>query len=189
MNQKEIRTELKNMRKGAFHNNKLLPQNKINLGSMRLNFLYQENFQLALFGFANASIVQSGILLETLLKEILYKNNEYDYSYNLTFKPAIEKCKKYLTKKEYKDLHYIREFIRNPTQHHNLKELLGLVKTKGVMLNTKTGQISDWREINSEELRTLETLGKILKYDGEVFIKLFRYTHYLSKSLSRKYLI
>ena len=186
MNQKEIRHELREMQKGAFHNNKLIPSNKIDLSSTRLNLLYQELHQLVLFGFANPSIVMCGVFLETLLKEILFSKGEYDYSNHMDFNSAIEKSKKYISKEDYNTLHSIRKNLRNPYQHHNLKQLMGEVKTKGCKLNTKTGKLTSWGDVSSDDLRFLETAGK-LKYDGETFIRLFTYAHYLSKKLSKQY--
>lgn len=186
MNLKELSFELRNMRKFAIHNKKLIPNNKINLKSERLNQLYQELYQLVIFGFANASIVMSGIFLETLLKELLFIKKEYDYKTKLDFGGALSKCKKYLTKKDYADLKNIKNFIRNPYQHHNITQLTGGVKTKGVKLNLKTGEISDYRTIDSDELRFLEVIGKI-KFDSQTCISLFKFCHKISKKLSKKY--
>ncbi|MBS3122537.1 hypothetical protein J4434_06670 [Candidatus Woesearchaeota archaeon] len=186
MNQKEIRAELEGMRINAFNNNKLIPSNKIDLGSSRLNLLYQELHQLVLFGFGNASIVMCGVFLEALLKEILFIKGHYDYKRKMDFYLAIKECKQYLLKKQYDDLHYIRTIIRNPYQHHNLKQLFGEINFKGVKVN-KLG-VSPVKDISSNELRPLETIAK-LRCDAETFIPLFRYCHYTAKKHSKRYLI
>jgi len=187
MNKKQLSLELKNIKRFAIHNKKLIPNNKINLKSMRLNELYQELYQLVIFGFANASIVMNSIFLETLLKEILFVKDEYDYKTPLDFGGALNKCEKYLTKKQYADLKNIKEFIRNPYQHHNIRQLTGGVKTKGVKLNVRTVEISEYRDIDSDELRPLEVIGKI-KFDAQTVIPFFKFSHNISKRLSKKYL-
>lgn len=186
MNKKVVLSELEGMQKSAFHNKKLIQNNRINLHSTRLYFLYQEYYQLTIFGFANASIVMGGILLETLLKEILFSKGDYDYKSFMNFSGALNKCEKYLSKKDYHDLNYIKDNIRNPYQHHNLTQLTGGVHTKGVSIS-KTGVVSKFRTISSEELRPLEFIGKMI-YDGKTFIRLFRYCHKISLKLSKKYL-
>jgi len=93
----------------------------------RIRKLYHETYFLVSLGMHNASIVMCGVLLEALLKEVIFhkKNKELsDYvgERKADFGNAINFCKRerYVTRNEEEWLVYVKNEIRNKYLHSNV---------------------------------------------------------------------
>lgn len=90
----------------------------------RLRQVYYEVYLATLLGFPNVSLIMQGILLEALVKEIIFSNERRQF--HGTFGAAINHC----TEKGYIDegdeFNYLFEFkdkIRNPYQHIDIEKI------------------------------------------------------------------
>ena len=83
----------------------------------RLRQAYMDTYCVTMMGFWNVSIIMQGVLLETLVKEIIYAKEKKDF--RKAFGYAINRCEKkgYLTDVEIKFLRGFKDQIRNPYQH------------------------------------------------------------------------
>jgi hypothetical protein len=85
--------------------------------------LYNETYYVTLLGLHNVSIIMQGVLLEVLVKEIIYDKEKVEFQ--KPFGPAIKKCenKGYLDAQEIRFLKDFKNAIRNIYQHVDIKKL------------------------------------------------------------------
>ena len=91
----------------------------------RLSQAYMDTYCVTMMGFWNISIIMQGVLLETLVKEIIFEKEKKDFWGS--FGDAIKRCetKGYLTDDEIKYLRWFKDEIRNPYQHVDVKKIVG----------------------------------------------------------------
>lgn len=96
----------------------------------RIVKLWLETYHLASMFFHNATICMCGVLLEALLKETIFLKRNMELAdivgkKNADFGRAISFCKKegYISKDEAKWLEEIKDEIRNPYLHSNIREI------------------------------------------------------------------
>jgi hypothetical protein len=85
--------------------------------------LYRETYFTTLLGFHNVSIIMQGVLLEALVKEIIYSREQADFQ--KPFGAAIKRCETegYLDSDEIEFLTSFKDLIRNLYQHTDIKTL------------------------------------------------------------------
>jgi hypothetical protein len=85
--------------------------------------LYRETHLVTLLSLHNVSIIMQGVLLEALVKEIIFEKEKIDFEQ--PFGPAIERCEKreYLDSDELKFLTAFKNTYRNSYQHVNIKKI------------------------------------------------------------------
>jgi hypothetical protein len=93
--------------------------------------LYRQTHLVTLLNLYNVSIVMQGVLLETLVKEIIYVKEKIDFE--KPFGPAIERCrsKSYLDQDELDFLTKFKDTYRNNYQHMNIKKITNDQKLDG----------------------------------------------------------
>jgi hypothetical protein len=94
-----------------------------------VNQLYWEAYYNAMIGEYHVSLVMQGILMETLVKEIIFlEENKY---FSGEFNPSIEHAqkRKYITDSEYDFLKRVKNEIRNPYTHTDVNKLTGRYST------------------------------------------------------------
>lgn len=103
--------------------NQMPPLNDLPHMEPRLLQLYHETYYTTLLGFHNVSIIMQGVLLEALVKEIIFENEKKDFK--KAFGKAISHCdkKKYLDTEEIKFLTLFKDGIRNIYQHVDISAL------------------------------------------------------------------
>jgi hypothetical protein len=121
----EIANKLgESVKKCANENYQILP-NTDDLPFMEphLLSLYRQTHLVTLLNLHNVSIVMQGVLLETLVKEIIYDKEKVDFE--KPFGPAIDRCKnkKYLDQDELDFLTKFKDTYRNNYQHMNIKKI------------------------------------------------------------------
>ena len=91
--------------------------NTIDLANPKLFSLYMDCYQTLLSGRYNASIVMMGLLLEAIVKTIIFLKCGVEYA--KPFGPCLEKIQKHklMNKDEIKYLYKFKNEIRNPYQH------------------------------------------------------------------------
>jgi len=89
----------------------------------RLKELYLQTYALTLFGFANVSLIMQGVMLEALLKEIIFEYERKEF--HGAFGTAIKHCEKkgYIEEIEIQYLTEFKDKIRNRYQHQDVEEL------------------------------------------------------------------
>jgi hypothetical protein len=94
------------------------------MANTRLFFLYEDCQFNMLIGRYNAAIILIGVLLEALMKELIYLKTGKEYKKNATGCLSIIKDKGLM---EFEDMGFIREFtdkVRNYYQHSNEDEIV-----------------------------------------------------------------
>jgi len=109
-----------------------------------------ETFTVTMIGFWNISIIMQGVLLEALVKEIIFAKEKKDFQN--PFGDAIKRCEEkcYLTRNELKFLKEFKDRIRNIYQHVDIKKLAG------------KGKVAAW-QIPIDGERVAESLYKGVK--------------------------
>ena len=111
-------------------NSKFFQLNTTELPHMepRLRQAYMDTFCITMMGFWNISIIMQGVLLETLVKEIIFAKEKKDF--RGAFGDAIDRCEKkgYLEDTEISFLKRFKDEIRNPYQHIDIKKIVGKEK-------------------------------------------------------------
>lgn len=161
-----------------------LPKEQLPHCEPRIRVLYFETYFLVSLAFHNASIVMCGVLLEAVLKDILYFKEKFDEE--IEFYDAIEKCKKggYITKEEASWLHDVRKRIRNLYVHARVGEVVKIaakmagiegkvldVGFRGWEFNLETGETTE-KIFYGSELRPIDLLAKT-KIDEQISLPLF----------------
>ena len=164
--EKLIEIELENTKKSLDERLDKLPNEELPFMQPHLRSLYFQAYFLFAYGFDNASLVISGILLESLVKEILSINGLSDRELEETdFGKAISLCEKFLTKDEIEFLKEKKNSLRNPYLHFNRVRL-----TKGIYVpawkipNEEFMALADKRkrgELTDEEFRKELIKGKV----------------------------
>lgn len=173
-----------------------LPKEQLPPCEPRIRALYFETYYLVSLAFHNASIVMCGVLLEALLKDILYFKEEFDKE--IEFFDAIEKCKGagYIMEEEASWLHEVRTEIRNLYVHFNVGEIaksaakmFGIegevldVGFRGWDLNLETGEITE-KIFYGDELRSIYLLAKVRideKRSTPLFLEVDKFTRDMCK--------
>lgn len=117
----------------------------VNLPHMepRLRQIYTETYCITMMGFENVSIIMQGVLLETLVKEIIFEKEKKDF--RKPFGYAINRCEKkgYLTDVEIKFLREFKDQIRNLYQHVDVKKIVGESKARGWWIPLEKGKVGE----------------------------------------------
>lgn len=126
----------------TYHNNVkyLEPLDELPHMEPRLRKIFIETYLMTTCGFPNISIILQGVLLEQLVKEIIFSKERNEFQ--RAFGPAIERCEKkgYLNKHEIRYLNDYKNMIRNFYQHGDVTGL------------TKKSTVKGWKiEFNSKE--------------------------------------
>lgn len=135
---REVDEWFRNNRASIVEKLKKLPSDNLSIyAEPRVRALYGQTYMIFTLGFNNATIVMCGILLEAMLKEVIYFKENRDFSEivgirKADFGHAIAFCKKkgYITKDEAKILRKLKDEIRNPYLHSNVERI---AKDKGVL--------------------------------------------------------
>lgn len=168
----------------------------------RLRQIHFETYLMTLMGFPNISLILQGVLLEALLKEIIYEKEKEDF-YG-AYGSALEHCnnKGYVVGDDYRFLDEFREKIRNRYQHVDVKEL-----TEGSFANVYKIKVDKEDPANSILKGTLEILsgkskppirmspkqmrplGQIIKQqiDEQVYVEQFLYVDYFVRKMCRRF--
>lgn len=158
--EKEIPQLLDGMKEDSIKRLKKLPSEQLPFAEPRVRMLYFEAHYLTTFGFFNASIVISCILLEALLKEILFFRD--NITEDMTFSEAIKKCKKrdYITEDEAKWLRFVKDNIRNWYVHSNIEKIAKDVGFQAWYVDLKTGEIGE-KVLFGDEMRAIYDIAKM----------------------------
>jgi len=91
----------------------------------RLRHAFMDTFCVTMMGFWNLSIIMQGVLLEILVKEIIFAKEHQDFQ--RPFGDAIIRCEQrgYLDAKEISFLKDFKNQFRNPYQHSDIKQIAG----------------------------------------------------------------
>jgi hypothetical protein len=157
------------------------------------------------FGFPNISIILQGVLLEQLVKEIIYSNERQEFQ--RAFGPSIERCKNngYLNKYEIRYLNDYKNMIRNFYQHGDVTGLTKKRTVKGwrIDFNTKepkkmfdkiVNSIKDIREgkIKPEDysVNNIRPVGLIIKnvIDEDIYYNEFMFMDIFIRKICEKYM-
>lgn len=168
----------------------------------RLRQLYMETFTVTMLGFWNVSIIMQGVLLEALVKEIIFAKEKKDFQE--PFGDAIKTCedKSYLTKEEIKFLKQFKDKIRNIYQHVDIKKLAGKVMVpawkipierekageslyKGVK-EVMEGRAGKPKSIGYDEARAIGVIAKE-KFDQKMALPLFNTVEKFVRELAAKH--
>jgi len=167
-----------------------------------LRQIHLETYLVTLLGFPNISLIMQGILLEALLKEIIFEKERTDF--HGSYGSALEhsNMKGYLDKKDYRFLDEFRDKIRNRYQHIDVKELtegsyayVYKVKIdkddpagsilKGT-LEVLSGKSKPPIKMTPEQMRPLGQIMK-LQIDENIYVEQFLYVDYFVRKMCRKY--
>ena len=168
----------------------------------RLGQLYLETYIVSALGFPNISLIMQGVLLEALVKEIIFENERKQYTG--AFGTAIHHCKDngYIDEEEFEYLDSFRDTIRNPYQHIEVEKISKESSVKGWKIpidsedieGSLIKKIKEIRDGLSEPPETytakdLRPVAFILKQkiDEENYIIQFLQTAYFVRMMSRKY--
>jgi len=117
----------------------------IELPSMepRLRQVYIDTYCVTMMGFWNVSIIMQGVLLETLVKEIIFVKEKKDFRGSFGY--AISRCEKkgYLTDVEIKFLRRFKDEIRNLYQHVDVKKIAGERKVRAWKIPLKKEKLAE----------------------------------------------
>jgi len=136
--EKEVDDWFKNSRASIVDRLKKLPSDNLSIyAEPRVRALYGQTYMLFSLGFNNATIVMCGVLLEAMLKEVIYFREKRDFTEivgieNADFGRAINFCedKGYITEDEAERLRKLKDQIRNPYLHSNVERI---TKDMGVL--------------------------------------------------------
>jgi hypothetical protein len=120
--EKLIKIELDRTKKALDENLDKLPNEELPFMEPHLRSLYFQAYFLLAYEFYNASLVLSGILLESLTKEVLFNNGVGDEQLEkMDFGNAISECRKrsLLEDSELNFLEEKKDTLRNPYLHFN----------------------------------------------------------------------
>lgn len=168
-----------------------------------LRALYHETYYVTLLGLHNVSIIMQGVLLEGLVKEVIYDKEKEDFQ--KPFGLAIDQCEKkgYLDAKEIGFLKDFKNEIRNIYQHVDVKELTKGIPVAGWLIKidkndvagsilkginaVKEGRAGPPTPITYEKLRPV---GHIIKesIDKRQSLPLFREVDKFVREMLSKYL-
>ena len=110
----------------------------------RLCQLYYEVYLVTLLGFPNMSLIMQGILLEALVKEIIFLNERSQF--HGTFGAAINHCKEKGYIDEGDEFNYLFEFkdkIRNPYQHIDIEKVTDGSSVLGYRIPVSLDNVGD----------------------------------------------
>lgn len=109
----------------------------------RLRQAYMDTYCVTMMGFWNVSIIMQGVLLETLVKEIIFAKEKKDFRKD--FGQAIGRCeeKGYLTDVEIKFLRRFKDEIRNPYQHVDVKKIVGERRVPAWPIPLEKGKVGE----------------------------------------------
>jgi len=123
-------------------NSKFFQLNTSDLPHMepRLRQTYMDTFCVTMMGFWNVSIIMQGVLLETLVKEIIFAKEKKDFQ--RPFGDAINRCEKkgYLEAAEISFLKRFKDEIRNTYQHVDIKKIVGKEKVTAWRIPLEKGK-------------------------------------------------
>ena len=168
----------------------------------RLRQAYMDTYCVTMMGFWNVSIFMQGVLLETLVKEIIFAKEKKDF--RKAFGDAIDRCEKkgYLTDVEIKFLRRFKDEIRNLYQHVDVKKIVGERKVpawpipleKGKVVKSLKKGIEKVRkgEAGSGELtgyKNMRGVGDVIKgtIDEQLALPLFCLVERFVRGLSTKH--
>ena len=136
---------LDGFKKDSIERLKHLPRDQLPPAEPRIRMLYSESYLLNTLGLFNAAIVDSCILLEALLKEILFFKE--GLKKDMTFRDAVKKCeeKGYIDGKDAGWLYMVNDTIRNWYVHSNIEKIAKNIGFEAAFVDIKTGKIK--REI------------------------------------------
>ena len=168
----------------------------------RLLQLFQQTYQITLLGFANVSLIMQGVMLETLLKEIIFEKERKEF--HSPFGAAIKHCvqKGYLEEKEIQYLTEFKDKIRNRYQHQDIEELSQGSSVPAYKISLKKGDIAgsivkgiqDALEgtagppeiIESGRIRAIDFIMK-QAVDEEIYITQYLQAAWFVKMMARKH--
>ena len=168
----------------------------------RLRQAYMDTYCVTMMGFWNVSIIMQGVLLETLVKEIIYAKEKKDF--RKAFGYAINRCEKkgYLTDVEIKFLRGFKDQIRNLYQHVDVKKIVGKSKVRGWKIPLEKGKVGESLlkgikkvkkgEVGPGELvgyKDLRPVGTVIKgtIDKQRALPLFLHVEKFVRGLSTKH--
>jgi len=168
----------------------------------RLRQAYMDTYCITMMGFWNVSIIMQGVLLETLVKEIIFAKEKKDF--RKPFGEAIDRCeeKDYLTDVEIKFLRQFKDKIRNPYQHVDVKKIVGERKVRAWPIPLENGKIGESLlkgiekvlkgEAGPGELtsyKNMRGVGDVIKgtIDEQLALPLFCLVERFVRGLSTKY--
>jgi len=157
--EKEVPQLLDGMKKSSIERLKKMPFEQLPFAEPRIRMLYFEAHYLTTFGFFNASIVISCILLEAILKEILFFRDKIVK--DMPFGKAIDECKKrgYITQDEATWLKFVKNNIRNWYVHSNIEKIAKDIGFKAWKVNLHTGQVVE-KIVFGNEVRAIYDIAK-----------------------------
>lgn len=198
-----VSNELQSIEKIANENCKyLFPLDDLPHMEPRLRQIFYETYLMTLFGFSNISIILQGVLLEALIKEIIFSKEQKEY--NRAFGSAINYSIKrnFITKYEYEFFNTFKMQIRNLYQHIDVEEITKGSTAKVYKIPLKKGAIAESikkgveevmkgdsespTKMSSQELRPLGDILK-LKIDEERYFDLFLVVDTFVRHLCKKY--
>jgi hypothetical protein len=168
----------------------------------RLRSLYIETHAITLLGFANASIIIQGVLLEATLKEIIYSHEKRNFEGELG--PAIKYCLKkgYIEQKDYDFCESFRKGYRNMYQHFDVEEQVEGSHVMGWqikidkndvagsilrgIINIREGIAGAPTKITPNELRPVADIIKETR-DKDIYIESFLNIAYFVRKMARKH--
>ena len=168
----------------------------------RLMQAYMDTFCVTMMGFWNVSIIMQGILLETLVKEIIFAKEKKDFQN--PFGPAIQRCadEGYLEDEEINFLKRFKDEIRNPYQHVDIKKIVGEKKIPTWIIPIEKGKEAELilkgienfhkQKLGPSELKGYEDLravGIVLKgeKDRKLALPLFCQVEEFVRKISEKH--
>lgn len=198
-----LEEQIEKIRKRGLENcDYLLAMDKLPHMEPRLRQIHLEAYLMTLLGFPNISIIMQGVLLEALVKEIIYDKEKKDF--RGSYGSAINHCrdKGYITEDEFKFLDEFREKIRNIYQHIDVTELTkaSYAKVYRIPVNREDplgsiisgveevliGKAKPPKKMTVDELRPLGAIIK-QKIDEETYLIQFLYVDYFVRKTCRKY--
>lgn len=129
--ERQVDDWFRNNRAGIVERLKKLPSDNLSIyAEPRVRALYGQTYMILTLGFYNATIVMCGILLEAMLKEVIYFKERKDFTEivgesSADLGHAISFCKEtgYITENEANWLQSVKDRIRNPYLHSNVDKI------------------------------------------------------------------
>lgn len=183
--EKEIPQLLDGMKQNSIERLKKLPFEQLPFAETRIRMLYFEAHYLTTFGFFNASIVISCILLEAILKEILFFRDKV--TKDMYFSTAIDECQKrdYITEGEAEWLRYVKNNIRNWYVHSNIEKIAKDVGFGAWYVDLKTGEIG--RDVLfGDDIRAIYDVAKNV-LDTKIAIPFFLKVDKFTRKMCRRH--
>lgn len=163
---------------------------------------YMDTYYVTLLELPNVSFIMQGVLLESFVKEIIYKNELKHYKGN--FGASIKRCKDkgYLEENEIRFLERFKDNVRNIYQHSdiekltkgssarvweipfNMNDILGSLVPKIEAI--KSGKGGPPKIIKGDEIRPISVVIK-QAIDEKYFFEQFLHVDYFIRKMSRKY--